>query len=398
MSSKGACAGRLQDAYSTQRTSQYLKSCWRNGLLVFSKKLIPLRTMAVILTAVIGTVTVSASVLPFLTGALGQKPTGNFLLTTTPSSLSMTQGASAKSTVALMSVNGFKGTVALYTDSVGGYFSAVFANRTVTLTVNGTSTTTLTLTAPNNAAGAYTIIVTGTASVQKKIISSSTAMPVTVSSNSDFGLWASPSNITENAGSTVTVAIDVDSLNGFSGNVSLAATTPFGFIAVMGGRNPITLASGGTVSTTLQISTMTNTPLGTYGITVTGRSTQHAHTIAVPTTITDPIVESLVLQRVSLSSPTNLTLFLKNTGIGQVTLQTYSVTDKFGDIWALHSWAGPSIAPNTVTAGDILIGSSCGACTYTGILFGFQQFSQGQTYTVTVTTAAGNRFDFTVTA
>ncbi len=143
---------------------------------------------------------------------------------------------------------------------------------------------------------------------------------------------------------------------------------------------------------------MTNTPLGTYDITVTGTGAQHAHTIAVPTTITDPLVESLVLQRVSLSSPTNLTLFLQNTGIGQVTLQTYSVTDKFGDIWSLHSWAGPSIAPSTVAVGDILIGSSCGACTYTGILFGFQQFSKGQTYTVTVTTAAGNRFDFTATA
>ncbi len=354
--------------------------------------------MAVILTAIIGTVTVSASVLPFLTGALGQKPTGNFLLTVNPSSSTLMQGASATSTVTLVSVSEFKGTVALYTDSVGGYFQSAFANRTLTLRVNGTLTTTLTLTAPRNATGTYTIIVTGTASVQKKMISSSTVMSVTISSNSDFGLWASPSNITENAGSIVTVAIDVDSLNGFSGNVSLAATTPFGFIAVMGGQNPIRLASGGTVSTTLQISTLTNTPLGTYNIMVSGRSSQHAHSIAVPTTITDPIVESLVLQRVSLSSPTNLTLFLQNTGIGQVTLQTYSVTDKFGDIWALHSWAGPSIAPNAVAPANTLIGSSCGACTYTGILFGFQQFSQGQTYTVTVTTAAGNRFDFTVTA
>ena len=353
--------------------------------------------MVVILTAAIGTVTVSASILPFLTGALGQKPTGNFLLTVDPSSSTIMQGTSTTSTVTLVSVSGFRGTVALYTDSAGGYFQAAFANRTLTLKVNGTSTTTLTLTAPNNTTGTYRIIVTGTASVQKKLISSSTVISVTVSSNSDFGLWASPSSITENTGSTATVTIDVDSLNGFSGNVSLAATTPFGFIAVMGGQNPITLTSGGTVSTTLQISTMTNTTLGTYDITVTGASAQHTHTIAVPTTITDPIVESIVLTRVSLSSPTNLTLFLQNTGNGQVTLQTYSVTDKFGDIWSLHNWAGPSIAPNSVAAGDILIGTSCGACTYVGILFGFQQFSQGQTYTVAVTTTAGNRFDFTVT-
>jgi hypothetical protein len=368
----------------------------REWSVSLSKKLLPLRTTIVILTAVIGTVSVSASVLPFLTGALGQKPIGNFLLTASTSSLSVVQGASATSTVTLVSVNGFKGTVALYTDSVGAYFQAVFANRTLTLKVNGTSTTTLTLTAPKNATGTYRIIVTGTAIVQKKMISSSTIISVTVTSNSDFSLWASPSSITENTGSTVTVAIDVDSLNGFSGNVSLAATTPFGFIAVMGGQNPITLTAGGTVSTTLQISTMTNTTIGTYNITVTGTSAQHIHTIAVPATITDPVIESLVLQRVSLSSPTNLTLFLQNTGNGQVTLMTYSVTDKFGDVWSLHNWAGPSIAPNSVAASDILIGSSCGACTYVGILFGFQQFSQGQTYTVTVTTAAGNRFAFTV--
>ncbi|TMI28185.1 hypothetical protein E6H36_01390 [Candidatus Bathyarchaeota archaeon] len=362
-----------------------------------SKKLLPLRTMVVILTAAIGTVTVSASVLPFLTGALGQKPTGNFLLTVNPSSLTIMQGGSALSTITVVSVGGFKGTVALYTDSVGGSFRALFANRTLTLKVNGNSTTTLTLTAPINVTGDYRIIVTGTASVQKKTISSSALMSIMVSSNSDFALWASPSRVTQNAGSSATVVIDVDSLNGFSGNVSLAAMTPFGFIAIMGGQNPITLAAGGTVSTTLQISTMTNTTLGTYNITVIGTGKQRVHTIAIPTTVTDPIVESLVLTGLSLSTPTNLVLLLQNTGVGQVTLQTYSVTDKFGDIWSLHSWAGPSIAPNTVAVADILIGSSCSACTYTGILFGFQQFSLGQTYSVTVTTAAGNRFDFTVT-
>ncbi len=80
--------------------------------------------MVVILTAAIGTVTVSASVLPFLTGALGQKPTGNFLLTVNPSSLTIMQGGSALSTITVVSVGGFKGTVALYTDSVGGSFRA----------------------------------------------------------------------------------------------------------------------------------------------------------------------------------------------------------------------------------------------------------------------------------
>lgn len=346
----------------------------------------------------IGTVSVSASVLPFLAEALGQKATGNFLLTTNPSALSVVQGTSATTTVTLVSVNGFKGTVALYTDTTGGYFSAAFANRTATLTVNGISTTTLKLTAPTKAIGSYRIVVTGTASMsQKRMVSSSAQLSVQVMSNADFQVQADPSSVTVGQAQNVSTTIIVTSLNGFVGNVSLSAATPFGFIGIMGGSDPIILTAGGTANTTLKISTTPTTAFGTYNLTVTGTSSQRSHSIQVMMIVTDPVVEQLVLVKASLSSSTDLALSLKNTGSTSVTSTRYSVTDSLGDVWSLAGWTGPIITPGGTSQASILIGTSCGACVYTGYLFGFQQFSHGQTYDVMVTTAQNNVFKFTVT-
>ncbi len=296
-----------------------------------------------------------------------------------------------------MSVNGFSGTVVLSTTFINGSLPVTFSNNSLRIPVNGTVTSTLTLTLQNTTAtGNYNLVMTGTGTGTKKVLSSSALLSVLVTSNADYNIHANPNLLTIVAGSANSTSIILESLNGFSGTVSLAATTPFGFIGAMGGQNPVSLSPGGTGSSTLLISTTTDTVPGTYNLTVTGTSGERSHTSVITVNILRPASEALVLVSFQLNSATNLTLTIQNTGNVPATLQQYSVRDSTGGTWTLANWAGPVIAPNSVAPANILIGASCSQCVYTG-LFGFLGFIPGQTYTITVATTRNNQFVFTVT-
>ncbi len=343
-----------------------------------------------------GSVLVNGTILPFFLGN-GQRGPGSFLLTLNPSSLTLGQGTSASSTVTVMSVNGFSGTVALSSTFMNGSLPVAFSNYTLKIPVNGTVTSTLTLTPPNTTAtGNYNLVVTGTGTGTKRVLSSSALLSVLVTSTADYSIHANPNPLRIVAGSANSTSIILGSLNGFSGTVSLAAATPFGFIGAMGGQNPVFLSPGGTAMSSLWISTTTDTVPGNYTLTVTGTSGQRYHTSVITVNILPPAIEALVLVSFQLNSATNLTLTIQNIGNVPATLQQYSVRDSTGATWTLANWAGPVIAPNSVATANILIGANCSQCTYTGI-FGFLQFIPGQTYTITVTTTRNNQFVFTVT-
>ncbi|SRR5712692_8197028 len=98
----------------------------------------------------------------------------------------------------------------------------------------------------------------------------------------------------------------------------------------------------------------------------------------------------------AFTGTSNVTIYVRNGGTGNVTLAAYYVTDSAGNTWQLLSWSGPTIAPNTAKATNILIGSSpCPSCQYTGSGSGFT-FTSGYSYTVKVLTSKNNPFTFTV--
>src|SRR5207247_4541039 len=99
----------------------------------------------------------------------------------------------------------------------------------------------------------YDMIVSRITSGHGKTNYAATELSVQVVSNQDFTITSSPSNIVNTFGSSNTTTITVTSLNGYTGTVSLTVTAPFGYITVMGGQNPLTLSSGGTASSTLNI-------------------------------------------------------------------------------------------------------------------------------------------------
>lgn len=301
------------------------------------------------------------------------------------------------STVSIVSIQGYSGTVSLAAQSPGGGLKVTFSQGNVIVPARGTATSTITIQAAKNASiGTYTIIITGISAVGRRVVSSSTILTVVVNLLADFDLYAYPYSINVVAGMTNSTNIILDSKNGFGGSVTLSATMPFGFLGVMGGQNPMTLTPGGTSYTTLQVSATTSTLLGKYNITVTGVNGNVSHTCVLVVNVVDPVPESLTLSGFSVLSPTGLTLFLRNNGNTPITLQAYTISDGNGASWALANWTGTTVLPGSSTPATIFIGVSCESCTYSGIPFAFQQFISGHTYTVTVTTKLNSQFTFLV--
>ncbi len=109
----------------------------------------------------------------------------------------------------------------------------------------------------------------------------------------DFSVSASPSSVSLQQGYGVVTQITVTSLNGFSGSVSLTATPSVsvcGFTALfpnnpygcnVQGSTTVTVASGGSSSAILNISTCLSTPPGPYTVSVTGTSGGLSHTTTI---------------------------------------------------------------------------------------------------------------------
>ena len=301
------------------------------------------------------------------------------------------------STVSILSMQGFTGAVTL-TAQVPIGIAVIFNPSRVDVPAGGTTTSIATVQAAMNTSMAtYSIIVTGTALVARKVLTSSTLLTVTVDPEADFGVYAYPYAITVVAGFANSTSIVIYSKNGFNGSVTLSATVPFGFLGVMGGQNSLTVAPGSTTQTSLQVSTTLSTLLGKYNITIAGSSGGVSHSCTLTVNVVDPLPESLSLSTFSLTSPTNLTISLRNSGNTPITLQSYSVTDLSGDTWTLASWTGPTISPSNIGLATILIGSSCTNCIYSGTPFLFQQFVAGHSYMIMVTTKLNNQFTFMVT-
>jgi hypothetical protein len=360
--------------------------------------LVHLKGLLMVLTAAVGTVAGGTMLSSYVNGG---KAGPSFLLTLNPSTVTLEQGATAASTISIISVNGFSGTISLSLFFTGSKLPASVSPTSVNVLTNGTAKATLTVTGTGST-GTYNIVVIGIATSHGKTTYASADLTVQLVSNQDFTITSSPSSIVNIFGLSNTTTITVTSLNGYAGTVGLTFTAPFGYITVTGIQNPLTLSSGGTAVSILNITTSLSTKLGTYNITVTGTSGSRTHSTTISLTVIDPIlpppaIESLKLASYQFVNSTTLSLILQNTGNTTVTLQSYTVRDASGNSWSLSSFAGPMIIPNGFGTAIILIGANCPGCIYGGIPGLFFQFNAGQSYTVTVTTTRNNQFSFTVT-
>ncbi|HZY93967.1 MAG TPA: hypothetical protein VFE98_03790 [Candidatus Bathyarchaeia archaeon] len=356
--------------------------------------IVHVKALLAVLTAALGTVA-GGSMINAFNNDNGNNQ-GSFVIAASPSVLTVGQGYAANSTVTVTSLNGYSGTVTVSVYYPGGKLSTVFNPTKITVPRDGVAKSTLTITVPLTATiGNYTLLVIGSA--QRKTAYAASPIIVHVTSNKDFAIASQLANVLNLQGTANTVNIMLTSVNGYNGTINLQATVPFGYITVTGAQNSLALLSGQTVTSTLTISTTTQTLPGTYLITVTGTSGGVSHSTTITLAVTDPVItESLELVSYRFNTGTNLTLSLRNTGTTTVILQSYSIMDATGNSWSFTWPNGPAIAPGATVAVNMLIAVSCNTCTYSGIFGLFMQFSLGQSYAVTLTTKTSYQFSFVV--
>ena len=196
-----------------------------------------------------------------ITGTTSQS---SFSLHSSSTSAAITQGGSTASTISVVPISGFTGTVA---------FSASGLPSGVTASFNPTSSATssvLTLTSTSTAAtGTSTITITGTSGslIETTTISLTVSPPAATPS---FTLTSTPVTVIE--GSTGTSTISLSGSNSFSGTVALSVSgLPTGVVGVF--NPPTVTVSGSTpVTSTLTLSATTAAPIGSTTALITGLS------------------------------------------------------------------------------------------------------------------------------
>ncbi|MGA9673666.1 MAG: protease pro-enzyme activation domain-containing protein, partial [Terracidiphilus sp.] len=209
-----------------------------------------------------------------LIDALAGPQVPGFWIASSSGTLKVTQGASGTSTISVTDAGGFTGSVTLAVTSAlpSGVTASWGTNPT-------TGTSVLTVTATSSATpGTTQVTITGTSGS----LTETTSFTLEVHGPS-FSLSAAPAGLSIGLGASGTSTITVNSLYGFTGNVSLAVTSglPSGVTASWG-TNP---TSGTSVLTLTASSTAAG---GTANLTITGTSGALTATTNLAVTITAP--------------------------------------------------------------------------------------------------------------
>jgi Cellulose binding domain/Polysaccharide lyase family 4, domain II/Polysaccharide lyase family 4, domain III len=194
------------------------------------------------------------------TGTVVQGQNPSFTLSSSASSLSVAEGATATGNIVITDVGGFNGSVELSASSLPNGVTASFGNNPT----SGSSA--LTLTASNSAGtGTFVVTVTGTSGS----LAETTSISLTVTgrgSTPSFTLSRSAAALSVTQGSGATDTITVTDQGGFTGSVTLAASgLPSGVTAAFS-TNPAIATS------VLTFTVASTTVAGTYPITITGHS------------------------------------------------------------------------------------------------------------------------------
>jgi hypothetical protein len=223
----------------------------------------------------------------------------DFTVTLSPTLLVSPVGTNATSIITITSINGFSGSISLNATvqniitsggGAGGGRGALemsppssiptetLSPVTVIVPRGGSGQCTLTVILSLNVqAGNYPITIT----VTQGSLSHTTQLTMTAT---DFSLSSSTSSVIIRAGSNSTMTLNLQSLNGFQGNLTLSATvSPSGPLATL---NPSTLHLTTTGnSSLLTIVVPSSAPAGNYTLTVQATSGTLSHTIYITITV-----------------------------------------------------------------------------------------------------------------
>jgi uncharacterized membrane protein len=208
-------------------------------------------------------------------------PSPNFSISAGPPSLTLNVGTSSTTTVTVLSIAGFSGTVALATSMAPVGLFSILQISSLTLGSGKTNSTILTINT-NNAtqAGTYLVTITGTVGS----VSHSTVLTVNIA---DFGFSIKDTIITLAAGNSAATLVQISSRNSFTGTVSITSFTPTGITALFGGYQTVVvpLTPGTIFAYVLTISSRANMTAGPYVVVVTATGPTSSHSQAIFVTI-----------------------------------------------------------------------------------------------------------------
>jgi len=210
--------------------------------------------------------------------------TPNFSIAASPTSVTVTQGASGTSTITITSTGGFNSATTLSATGLPTGVTAAFSTNPVTPAANGSATSTLTLTASSTATvGAATVTITGTSGSTTH--SATIALTVNASSGTkNFTLALSPSSFTVDERGSVSTTLTITSVNGFNSAVSLSVNEFPTDVSATASANPVTPPANGSTTVTITWSATRRAPTGTTTIELIG--TSGSLTNEIPVTIT----------------------------------------------------------------------------------------------------------------
>ena len=216
-------------------------------------------------------------------------------------------GSSTNCKVTVSPLDGFSSSVTLGT---GGLPSGVTASFSPASVSGGSGTSTLTLSASGStASGIYSlgsVTITGSGGS----IARTSPLTLIVPATPGFSVSATPSSQNITLGGSTSYTVTVSSINGFGGTVALSVS---GLPAHAGGSFSPTSITGGAGSSTLNITTATNTPNGTSTLTITGVSGSLTNTATVSLVLNDyTISASPAAQTVTAGGSTNYTVTVGN--------------------------------------------------------------------------------------
>ncbi len=277
--------------------------------------------------------------------------TQDFTVAASPGTLSVAQGGSGSTTVAITRTN-FTGAVTMSASGLPSGVTVAFNPASATTGNSVTATFTASATATLGAAA-----ITLTATSGSLVHTTSVSLTVTGTTASDFTLGASPGSLSVAQGASGTSTLAITRTN-FAGAVSFAASgLPSGVTVAF---NPSTATTGNSVVATFTASSTAT--LGAATVTLTGTSGSTSHTTTVALTITGGSTGGTVTATpsVATSSPWFNELQLRLDNTATITALTVTVTV------ARTTGIGYSGAYNTV-GGQILQSNSSTttAITYT---------------------------------
>ncbi len=241
----------------------------------------------------------------------------DFGISANPTSVSFGSGGSATSTVSLTASGGFTGPVNLTATSA----PTGVTTTCVPSSISGSQTSTCTMSANN--AGSYTVTITGT---NGTLVHSATIDVLVL--EPDFSLTASPNSVSFLVNDSATATISLHSIGGFSGTVSLNATSsPAGLTTSC---SPAIL-----VGSQSSICTMNSTTISSYTVTIMGTIGNLSHNASIDVTVTPVPPPDFSLDAnpsavtFAAGDPGSTTISLQSTGgfAGTVDLTTASSPD-----------------------------------------------------------------------